>query len=166
MVRALRLARWATAVALSAVAAGFVVLFAQALSEVLADPELSLVDGYWIGRLPWIDVGVYLVVIGATIAVVSGTLTAWLAGGAIRRVVSAIALAVAAFWWYFMALPPPPGGAPCVLCPPRESDPMAMAYSVPQDTALFLLLPAAVAGALALSAPRTRRSRVASEAVV
>jgi len=51
-------------VGLSAAAAGLVVLFAQALSEVLADPGLSLADGYWIGRLPWTAVGVDLAIIG------------------------------------------------------------------------------------------------------
>jgi hypothetical protein len=142
-------------IGLLAAAAGLVILFAQAMSEVLAEPRLSLVDGYWIGRLPWTSVGVDLAVIGATIAVVFGTVTAWLAEGLIRRVVSGLALAVAAFWW-FLAMLPPPQGAFCASCPPPGSDPMTMAYSRPETVVLFLLLPAAIAGAVALSAPRTR----------
>lgn len=42
---------------------------------------------------------------------------------------------------------------------------MTMAYSQPETAALFLLIPAAIATAVALSAPRTRRSRVASAVV-
>lgn len=150
-------------VGLSTAAAGLVVLLAQALSEVLAEPGLSLVDGYWIGRLPWTAVGVDLAVIGATIAVVFGTVTAWLAGGPIRRVVSALTLAVAAFWW-FLAMLPPPQGAFCAYCPPPAPDPMTMAYSQPETAALFLLLPAAIAGAVALSAFRALRSAPAGSA--
>lgn len=156
MERVLRSAWWVTLVGLLAVAAGIVVVFAQALSEVLADPGLSLDDGYWIGRLPLMAVGVDLTVIGATVVAVFGTVTAWLAGGPIRRIVSTIALAVAAFWW-FTAMLPPPQGALCATCPPPGPDPMTMAYSQPEAAAQFLLLPAAIAGAIALSAPRTRR---------
>jgi len=163
--RVFRPAWWATVVGLSAAAAGLVVLFAQALSEVLVDPGLFLVDGYWIGRLPWTAVGVDVAIIGATIAVVFGTVTAWLAGGPIRRVVSALALAAVAFWW-LLAMLPPPQGAFCPSCPPPGPDPMTMAYSQPGTAALFLLLPAAIAGVVALSAPRTRRSAVARAAVV
>jgi hypothetical protein len=39
-----------------------------------------------------------------------------------------------------------------------------MAYSLPQAAAVFLLIPAAIAGTLALSAPRTRRSKAAGAA--
>ena len=163
MGRALQSAWWGTVVGLSAAAAGLVVLFVQALSELLADPALSLIDGYWIGRLPWTAVGVALAVVGATIAVVFGSATSWLAGGAIRRVVSALALAVAAFWW-FLAMLPPPQGAFCATCAPPGPDPMTMAYSLPESVALFLLLPAATAGALALSGPRPRRSGVSGAA--
>jgi hypothetical protein len=151
-------------VGLSAAAVGLVVLFGYALSEVLADPSLSLVDSYWIGRLPWTAVGVDLAVIGATVAVVFGTMTAWLAGGRIRRVVSALVLAVAAFWW-FLAMLPPPQGVPCPSCPPPGPDPLTMAYSQPEAAVMFLLLPAAIAAAVALSARRTRRSAVTHAAV-
>ncbi len=152
-------------VGLVAAASGLVVLLLQAVSEVLAEPGLSLMDGYWIGRLPWTAVGVDLAVIGATIAVVFGTATSWLAGGTARRLMSTMALAVAAFWW-FLALLPPPQGAFCASCPPPGPDPMTMAYSQPQTAALLLLFPAAVAGAVALSLPRTRRSGVASTAPI
>lgn len=161
--RVLRSARWATAVGLLASGAGLVGLLVQAQSEVMADPGLSLVDGYWIGRLPWTAVGVDLTIIGATIAVVFGSVTAWLAGGPIRRVVTALALAVAAFWW-FLAMLATPQGAFCASCPAPGPDPITMAYSQPQFAAIFLLLPAAIAAAAALSARRTGRSAVAGAA--
>lgn len=154
----------ATVVGVSAAVAGFVVLLVQALSETFAEPGLSLIDGYWVGRLPGTAVGVGLAVTGATIALVFGTATAWLAGGRVRRVVSALALAVAAFWW-FLAILPPPQGAFCASCPPPGPDPMTMAYSQPELAALFLLLPAAMVGAVAIGAPRTRPSGVAGAAV-
>jgi hypothetical protein len=162
--RVLRPARWAIVVGLSAVAAGLVVLLVQASSEVLTDPGLSIVDGYWIGRLPWTAVGLDLAVVGATIAVVFGTLTAWLAGGVVRRVLTALALVVAACWW-LLAMLPPPQGVPCTSCPPPGPDPITMAYSLPGAVALFLLVPAVIAGAVALGAPRTRPTVGADAAV-
>ena len=161
--RVSRSAWWATAAGLLASAAGLVVLLAQAQSEVLADPALSLIDGYWIGRLPWTAVGVDLTIFGATIAVVFGTLTAWLAGGILRRIVTALALAAAALWWAYAMLPPP-RAALCESCPAPGPDPLTMAYSLPQAAAVFLLLPAAIAGAVALSGPPSRRSPVAGAA--
>lgn len=140
--------------------AGLAVLFGQALSEVIANPQLSLIDGYWIGRLPWTAVGMDLVVIGATLAAVLGTVTAWLTGGAVKRILSALLLAVAAFWW-FTALLPQPGGAPCESCAPAGPDPITVAYSSPQVALLFLVLPASIIGSIALSA---RRIRVAAAA--
>jgi hypothetical protein len=157
MERARRSATWATLAGLAAVASGLAILIGQAASEVLANPALSLVDGYWIGRLPWTAVGVDLVVVGSTAAVVLGTLSAWLAGGVARRILSSLTLAVAVFWW-FIALLPQPSGAPCDSCPPPGPDPMTVAYSSPQVALLFLVLPAAIAGCVALGMPRTRIS--------
>ena len=163
MAQVLRAAWWATVAGLLASAAGLVVLFVQAQSEVLADPALTLVDGYWIGRLPWTAVGVDLTVIGATIVVVSGTVTAWLAGGLVRRIVTALALTVAALWWVYAMLPPP-RAVPCESCAAPGPDPLTMAYSLPQAATVFLLIPAAIAAGVALSVPRTRRTAVAGAA--
>ena len=52
MRRAAKAFRRVTLVGLLAAAAGLIVLFVQALSEVRSDPSLTLIDGYWIGRLP------------------------------------------------------------------------------------------------------------------
>lgn len=149
MGRTLRLARWATAAGLLAAGGGVLVLLGYAFSEVLANPGTSLVDGYWIGRLPWTAIGVDLVVYGSTAAVVVGTLAAWIAGGLLRRAVSLLLLVVAAFWW-FVATLPFAGGAPCDPCSPAGPDPLDYAYSVPYSTLLLLGLPAAIAGGAAL----------------
>jgi hypothetical protein len=141
---------WATLIGLIAAIVGIAVLVVYALSEVLADPTLTLEDGYWIGRLPWTTVGVALTVIGATVALVAGVLTAWIAGGAVRRVVTALAVAVGAFWWLFATLPLVGLSGAC--CGPRpDPDPLTMAYSVPQAVILFLLLPAALTAIVALT---------------
>ena len=133
-----------------------VVLLAYALSEVLADPTMSLEDAYWIGRLPWTAIGVALTVIGATVAVFFGSASAVLAGGLVRRAIAVLALAVAAFWWFLMTLPPPIA-VPCDACPPPGPEPLTMAYSAPQYAVVWLLLPAAVASVLSLtSSIRTR----------
>jgi hypothetical protein len=151
----------ATAIGLAMAVLGLILLVAQAFSEVVADPTLSLEDAYWIGRLPWTAVGVDLTVIGATLALVPGALEAVLAGGLLRRVLSVVALAVGAFWWFLMTLPPPQA-VPCLTCPPRGPEPLTMAYSPPQATTLYLLLPGAIAGVLALTPPIKRRNRMGS----
>jgi hypothetical protein len=156
MGRALEPAIRVTVGALSAAAFGLVVLFLQALSEVLADPSLSLLDGYEIGRLPWTTVGVGFVVMGATVALVAGTVASWIAGGWVRRVAAGLASVAGAAWW-LVAMLPPPGGAYCADCPAPGPEPLTMAYSLPEGALLFLVLPAVVAGALALSRARPRR---------
>ena len=142
---------WATLIGVIAALAGIAVLFVYALSEVLADPTLSLEDGYWIGRLPWTRVGVALIVFGATVALVAGALTAWIAGGAVRRVVTALAVAVGAFWWLLATVPLVGMTGAC--CGPRpDPDPLTIAYSLPQAVVALLLLPACVAAIAGLTA--------------
>ena len=145
--------RWATLVAAIAAVAGIAVLFVYASSEVLADPTLSLEDGYWIGRLPWTAIGVALTVIGATVALVAGALTAWISGGALPRIVTAFAVAIGGFWWLLVSVPLVPLSGAC--CGPRpEPDPLTMAYSWPQAAVALLLVPAALAVIVALTATR------------
>lgn len=152
-------------VGLSAIAVGLVALLSVSLSEVLAQPGLSLVDGYWVGRLPWTAVGVSLAIIGATITLVSGTAMAGYGGGPVRRLVTTLAVVVAACWW-FLAMLPPPQGAFCASCPPAGPDPVTMAYSQPELAVMFLLGPAVITGAMGLGAPRVRRSRVANAPII
>ena len=148
--QALRSAWWATIAGMGAMVTGLAVFLVYALSEVLAHPGMSLIDGYWVGRLPWTGIGEGFTMIGATVAVVLGTLTVWLGGNRWSRALVLVPLAVAAFFW-FAALLPFPGGAPCTDCGQPVPDPFAYAYSLPLSTVLLLLLPALVVAGLAFS---------------
>ncbi len=154
-------ARWTTAAGLLAATAGLVLLFMNAAAEVSTGQSQSLMDGYWMGRLPWTAIGIDLAVIGSTIAIVAGTIATWLAGGIIRRIASAVVLAMAAFWW-FVAFLTPQGGAYCADCEPSLPDPMTVAYSLPAGAILLLLLPAVVIGVLVFTSPRGRAQADAS----
>jgi hypothetical protein len=142
---------------LAAEAAGVVVLLADSLSEVLADPSLSIVDGYWIGRLPWTAIGVGLVVAGSTLALVSGTFVMWLLGGVFLRILSALAFGAGTIWWVIAFVGVPAGGAYCPSCPPPGPDPIAVAYSLPESVALLLMLPSLVAAVAAWTAMEARK---------
>jgi hypothetical protein len=136
---------------------GIAVLFAQSMSEVLADPSISLGDAYGIGRLPWTPICVGLAILGASLATLAGTATALMAGGIVRRGVAILALLIAGFWWLVVTVPlVGMGGAACgqPACPRPAFDPITMAYSLPEQTAMWLLLPALVASLLGLTSPR------------
>jgi len=152
-VRALRLG---VLIGFGSIAAGFLVLLVSAFAEVLADPSLSLEDGYWIGRLPWTAVGVGLVVGGSHLALVAGTLAAWIVGGAIRRLGVSLLVLVGAWWWLLVFLEGGVG-AGCPGCVPSGPDPITAAYSLPQNAVLFLVLPAVLAGLLGLTAGPRRK---------
>jgi len=148
---------WATATGLALAILGIAVLFVQSVSEVLADPSISLGDAYWIGRLPWTPLGVGLAILGASLTTLAGTATALIAGGIVRRGVAILALLVAGFWWLVVTVPlVGMGGASCgqPACPPPTFDPVTMAYSLPEQTAMWLLLPAFVASLLGLTSQR------------
>ena len=152
--------RAGTAIGLGVALVGIGVLTAYAASEVFADPSLSLADGYWIGRLPWTPIGVGMAIGGATLAAAAGTGTALLAGGVWRRSLALLALVVVAFWWALVAmLPIGLGGAWCgqPTCTRPAIEPITMAYSTPEQTATWLLLPALVISLVALTAHSRRR---------
>jgi hypothetical protein len=152
---------------MAAAGLGVVVLVVQAAREVMTDPSLSLIDGYWVGRLPWTAIGVDLVVAGSTVAVIAGLVGSWLNGGWIARVLATVVALVAAFWWA-IALMPQPGGAPCTECGPQVADPITYAYSLPETAVLLLVVPAIVVTAIAaLARPGTKatnQTRVAPPA--
>ena len=156
--RALRSAWWGTIAGVGALVIGLAVFLVYALSEVRAHPGLSLEDGYWIGRLPWTGIGEGFTVIGASIAVVLGTLTVWLRGTRWRRALVLVPLAVAVFFW-FAAMLPEPNRAPCTNCAEPVADPFAYAYSLPASTLILLLLPTLFIAVLAFTS-RPGRARV------
>ena len=156
--RALRSAWWGTIAGVGALVIGLAVFLVYALSEVRAHPGLSLEDGYWIGRLPWTGIGEGFTVIGASIAVVLGTLTVWLGGTRSRRALVLVPLAVAVFFW-FAAMLPEPNRAPCTNGAEPVADPFAYAYSLPASTLILLLLPTLFIAVLAFTS-RPGRARV------
>ncbi len=161
--QALRFARWGTIAGLGALVTGLAVFFVYALTEVHAHPGLSLVDGYWIGRLPWTGIAEGLTVMGATVAVLLGTVTVWLGGSRWTRALVLVPFAVAGFFW-FAAMLPPPGGAVCTDCAAQVADPFAFAYSLPVLTVILLLLPAVTIAVLAFTSRSGRARQVGGSA--
>ena len=158
MTRVVRGLRLGTMIGLGAVGLGFLVLFTNAFAEVLADPTLSLEDGYWIGRLPWTGVGVGLVVGGSNVALVTGAIVAFVAGGAMRRTSAVLLTLVGAWWWVLVFLAPGLSGGTCSGCPAPGPDPITTAYSLPGMALAFLVVPAVLAAVLGLAAGRRERA--------
>ncbi|HEX6474411.1 MAG TPA: hypothetical protein VF114_04910 [Candidatus Limnocylindria bacterium] len=134
---------------------GLAWLFAYTLAEAFfGDGAGSLVDGYWRGRLPWMGIAEALIVVGATACAGVGAVAVMVEGGWIRRLAVIPAALVVAMWWFLAALVPARQAVPCTDCPPPNVDPWAYAYSVPQTTLLFLIVPAVILVLLALVRPR------------
>jgi hypothetical protein len=155
MTRAVRILRAAAFIGLCATIGGLLVVLGLAFSETRADPSLSLEDGYWIGRLPWIAIGTGLVVAGSNTALVAGTAVSLIVGGWVRRGIVLLASAAGVAWWlgalFFLV-----GVGGCPECGPAQPDPLTMAYSLPDATVLMLVLPAGIAGMLGLLARSPR----------
>lgn len=138
------------------VAVGAVAILTASIQGMQLQPGTSLVDGYWVGRLPWMDVGTWLVPLGG-IAAGGAAVAIWSSrSGWAVRLSSLAALAVIGFWTFVtLAVDMAPHVAPSG----RFSSPsLATAvYSNPAQTLILLLLPAAVLVALALPTRRPRR---------
>jgi hypothetical protein len=149
------LATGVTALAFAVALIGLAILLIAAIVEVTAgEPGMSIVDGYWIGRLPWTPIGVGMALYGATAAVVAGVTAAWLVGGGLARAVGTAAVLPVAFWW---GIAPMVGFSGACCGPPPAYDPITLAYSMPESAALLVVGPA-VASALALWLDRPRRA--------
>lgn len=122
---------------------GLAVLLAYAWYEYLTRPGISLADGYWIGRVPWTPLGVVLVLAGTALGVVGGCAVIVVRGDWLRRIFIPATAGVPAFWWLTALVIPMPRS--------QVRDPVTLAYSLPETAALFLILPALVAAALALA---------------
>jgi hypothetical protein len=145
---------------------GLVWLFAYVVAEaIVGEGHGSLVDAYWMGRLPWMGIAAALIVVGASVCVASGALTVLVASGWWRRVAVIPLVALTGFWWV-VAMIAFPGGAPCPACPPPEPDPWAYAYSLPSETLVGLLLPALAAVLLALWPRRERAPQAARHSYI
>ena len=134
------------------------ILLVYAWVEVLNNPGYTLVDGYWIGRIPWTPLGLVIALVGGVIGLAAGSFAIAIEGGWWRRILIIPSLAAAALWW-LMALG--------VIPYPRFEgpDPVGFAYDLPTQAILLVLMPAALLAALCLSPrlvtePRTRLRKV------
>ncbi|MEO6294964.1 MAG: hypothetical protein ABIP01_06550 [Candidatus Limnocylindria bacterium] len=118
-----------TAIALGVTGIGAAVLLVAALVEMLTHPGMTLVDAYWVGRLPWTPIAIGLVLLGGTAAVVIGAITAWLLPARAARVISVPAILATAFWWAISVLQASIGAC----CGSASYNPFTVAYSSPQD---------------------------------
>jgi hypothetical protein len=148
---------WAR-LALGLMVIGPSILLVYAWVEVLNNPGYTLVDGYWIGRVPWIPLGLVISQVGAVGGLLAGAVAIAIEGGWWRRFLLVPSLAAATLWW-LMALG--------VIPYPRFQgpDPVTFAYSLPTLAILLLLVPAALLTTLSLTPPivgepRTRLLRV------
>jgi hypothetical protein len=145
-----------TALAAVVLVAGAGILLVAAVIELATgQPGMNLLDAYRVGRLPWTPIGVGMVLYGATATVVVGSVASWLTPGWLQRLVCLGALLSTAFWW---ATSPMQGmGGAC--CGPRPAyDPITMAYSMPESTLLYVVLPAVVVTIAVLLPARARRA--------
>jgi hypothetical protein len=154
-----RLALGATRLAFAVTVAGCAILLAAAIVELATgEAGMSLVDAYWIGRLPWTPIGVGMALFGATASVVTGLPAAWLVGGRFARAVATAAVLPVGLWWILSPMTAFSGAC----CGPRPSyDPITHAYSLP-EAALLLVIAPAVASAMAVWLDRPRRGEPAT----
>jgi hypothetical protein len=148
---------WAR-LALGLMVIGPSILLVYAWVEVLNNPGYTLVDGYWIGRLPWTLLGLVISLVGAVAGLLAGAVAIVIEGGWWRRFLLVPSLAAATLWWLLAmgVIPYPRFQGP---------DPVTFAYSLPTLAILLLLMPAALLATLCLapplvSEPRTRLRRV------
>ena len=153
--------QWAR-LALALLVIGPSVLLVYAWVEVLNNSDMSLVDGYWIGRQPYTLIDVLVSLAGGVAGLVAGSVAIAIEGGWWRRFLIVPAAAAALLWWGTAAglLPFPEFHGP---------DPIGLAHGQPTLAALLVLMPAALLAALCLtprivSAPRTRLRPVQSSA--
>lgn len=144
---------WAR-LALGLMVVGPSILLVYAWVEVLNNPGLTLVDGYWIGRVPWTPLGLIVSLAGGVVGLAAGSVAIAIEGGWWRRFLIVPSLAASAFWW-LLAL----GVLPFARF--HGPDPVTFAYSLPTQAILFVLMPAALLATLCLSPrlvsePRTR----------
>jgi hypothetical protein len=142
MVTVIRRAERLMWIGLAAIGLGLSVLLVYSWIEVINNPGLSLVDGYGIGRLPWIPIGISLVLGGGCAALAGGAAVIVVRGDWLRRILLVPIVLVPVAWWLT---------ALGILAFPRFAgpDPVTFAYSLPETAAVALLLPCLAAAALA-----------------
>ena len=137
-----------TELSLALIVLGVSTLVVMAWIEVLNHPGYTLVDGYWIGRLPWTPAGIVMALAGSVGALLAGALAILVEGGWWRRVLILPAWGAGALWWSMAMGWLPYDGF-------HGPDPVTFAYSLPSTAALLLLLPAIILASVAITPRRT-----------
>jgi hypothetical protein len=148
-------ARRASVIGLALEALGGLAILVASWQGMGLAPGLTLIDGYWVGREPFMGIGTWLLGIGATLTVLAAT-TAVLASRrlALVRLLALPPLGAAAYWWV---------GAVIFFMVPRSRtgtevsapDLATAIYSQPDFALLLLVVPSAVLAALATAGRRT-----------
>ena len=136
------------------VAAGLGGVLVASIQGMALVPGGTLLDGYDVGLLPWMDVGTWLIPIGGLLSSIAAAATIWLSrSGGIARSATIPALAAVAFWAFLAWLGMAPRNA--VDGSVSSSGLQTVVYSRPLDTVLFLLVPTIVLMAVAALARRS-----------
>jgi hypothetical protein len=142
MERAERIADRATWAGLALAGLGVAIVIVRSWIEYLNTPGTTIVDGYWIGHEPWSSMGIVPVLAGSLLATLAAATLVMLRGDWLRRLLTLPLLVVPALWWLLAlgAVPYPRFVGP---------DPVSFAYSLPQQAAIMLLVPAVAIAVLA-----------------
>jgi hypothetical protein len=144
-----------TLVGVVVVGLGLAAILAASLQGQTLVPGGSIVDGYWVGLLPWINVGSWLVPIGGVVATVVGVASIWLGRAPIvARIATLPLIIVVLFWVLLVVIEMAPRNGPVPDSSMTSSDLATVVYSSPANTIFFLLVPAAVVVLLAAAARR------------
>ena len=150
-------ASWRVAIAgILVLVAGVAAILLASVQGMALVPDGSIVDGYWVGLLPWTEVGSWLVPLGGVIASLAALGAIWLQPRAGRRARAATipAVLVVGFWAFLIVI----GTAPrnWIDGSSSSSSVATVVYSNPVNTILFLLVPTAVLLVLAATTQRGR----------
>jgi hypothetical protein len=142
---------WAMLAGIALFGVGIVAILAASIQGMQLEPGLTLVDGYWIGLLPWMEIGTWLAPIGAFLAAIAGAGLVMAPGRhPVVRLAGLALLGIVLFWIlaiaYAMAARNGPDGRM------YSSDFGSAVYSQPDQTVVLLLLPATAIVVLAVVA--------------
>lgn len=146
-----------TLVGVVVVGLGFAAILAASFQGMALVPGGSILDGYDVGLLPWIEVGSWLVPIGGIVAAVVGVASIWLGRtSALVRLATIPVILVVLFWVLLVVIEMAPRNGPVPDSSTTSSSLATVVYSSPANTIVFLLIPAALV--VVLAAVTRRRS--------
>jgi hypothetical protein len=147
---------WAMLAGIALFAAGMVAILVASIQGMEFQPGLSLIDGYWVGPLPWMGIGTWLAPIGGFLAAIAGVGLVIVRGRhPVVRLAGLALLGVVLFWLLAIAYAMAPRNAPNGSI--YRGDFGSAVYSQPDQTIVLLLLPTAAIVLLAIAGRRGSR---------